>query len=137
MGRHGFQPGGFSWFELMTSDIEAAKAFYGGLFGWDAEASPMANGMEYTIWKYGDQGFGGVMALEGEQFANVPPHWMPYLTVADVDAAVAAATEHGGQVHVPPTDIPEVGRFSMVADPGGAMVYVITYAAMPEGDAAN
>jgi predicted enzyme related to lactoylglutathione lyase len=128
MARHGLQPGGFSWFDLMTTDVEAAKAFYGGLFGWTAETNPMADGNEYTSWKRGEQGFGGMMQMEGEEWAGIPSHWLPYVTVSDVDAALAAASEHGGQVHVPATDIPEVGRFSMVADPGGAMLSIIAYA---------
>jgi predicted enzyme related to lactoylglutathione lyase len=136
MARHGFAPGGFSWFELMTPDVEGAKVFYGGLFGWTAESNPMSNGVEYTSWKLGDQGFGGIMPMDGEEWANIPPHWLAYLTVNDVDAAVAAAVEHGGRVHVPPTDIAEVGRFSMIADPDGAMLSIIAYAGAPasEGD---
>ena len=58
----------------------------------------------------------------------MPPTWVPYVTVADVDALVKKVESLGGQVHMPPTDIPTVGRFAVIADPQGATINVITYA---------
>lgn len=137
MARHGFAPGGFSWFDLMTTDVEAAKAFYGELFGWTSETNDMGGGNFYTSWKRGEQGFGGMVQMDGPDWEGIPPHWGAYLTVADTDAAVAAAIEHGGQVRVPPTDIPNVGRFAMLADPGGATLSVIAYAGGMDDEASS
>jgi predicted enzyme related to lactoylglutathione lyase len=64
--------------------------------------------------------WGGFMPLQAEQ--GVPPHWISYVTVPDVDAATAKAQELGGQVAVPGTDIPSVGRFAVIASPHGATV---------------
>lgn len=117
--------GDWFWHELMTDDAEKAKAFYGGLLGWTAQ--PWENGaMPYTIWKHGDGDHGGMMAMQGPQFAGVKPQWMIYVAVADVDAAAAKVPGLGGTVHVPPTDIPQIGRFAIVVDPSGATLGLIT-----------
>lgn len=116
--------GRFVWHDLRTPAPDAAKAFYGALFGWDIRDIPMPHGTYRMISdrppEEGGQGLGGIEDLAQEEGA--PAHWIGYVTVADVDAATQAATEAGGQVHVPPTDIPEVGRFSVVADPSGGVV---------------
>lgn len=109
--------GRFVWRELMTSDVDAAKKFYGELFGWSFKASEMP-GFTYTMISAGEKGIGGMMALDAKM--PVPPHWSSYLSVADVDATVAKAKAAGGQIQVPPTDIPNVGRFAVIADPTGA-----------------
>lgn len=113
-----FTTGHFVWRELMTTDVEAAKRFYGELFGWRFEVSKMP-GMDYTLVYAGDRQIAGMMARPKDMPA--PPHWLSYVSVADVDAAVATATAKGGQVHMPPTDIPNVGRFAVVADPTGGV----------------
>ncbi len=120
-------PGAFSWCELMTTDPQAAAAFYGKLFGWKMEAMN-ATGMPYTVAKIGDAAIGGVMGMPPMAPAGMPPTWVPYVTVADVDALVKEVVSLGGKVHMPPTDIPTVGRFAVIADPTGATLNVITYA---------
>ena len=120
------QHGAFSWFELMTTDVEGAKTFYTRLFGWETEDMPMEN-LSYTITKIGDEGVGGIMPLPPET-EGAPPHWGVYVTVDDVDATVKKAEELGGRVHIPPTDIPNVGRFCVIQDPQGAFISAITYA---------
>ncbi|QQS12969.1 MAG: VOC family protein [Rhodospirillales bacterium] len=117
--------GRFVWFELMTTDQAAAKAFYAAVVGWGAMDAPMP-GMTYTMFTAGGTPIGGLMDLpEDARKAGAPPSWSGYVAVDDVDAAAAKAASLGGAVHVPPTDIPEVGRFAVVADPHGAALAMI------------
>jgi predicted enzyme related to lactoylglutathione lyase len=118
-------PGAFSWSELMTTGPEAATAFYAKLFGWQVE--PMNMGMPYNVLKVGDAAIGGIMGMPPGAPAGMPPMWMPYVTVADVDALVKQVVSLGGKVRMPPADIPSVGRFAVIADPQGAAINVITY----------
>jgi uncharacterized protein len=112
------EPGALSWTQVNTRDVEGAKAFYGAVFGWGAETSSTGEGT-YTEWKLGGRSIAGMLEM-GEDFPpEVPPHWLAYFGVADCDAAAAQIEQLGGQVHVPPTDIPE-GRFAVGADPQGA-----------------
>jgi len=118
------EPGTWSWSELLTTDIEASKAFYGEVFGWTAntqDAGPMG---EYIEWQVAGRSVGGMMQKPPMLPAEVPPFWAVYFAVADTDAAVARITELGGSVMMPPTDI-EPGRFAAVADPLGAAFNVI------------
>lgn len=110
---------GFVWYELMTSDLPAAQRFYADVAGWTVADSGMP-GMTYLLGKAGDDMVAGLMELPAEA-AGTPPGWLGYVGVADVDAAAAALAAAGGTVHRPPADIPEVGRFAVVADPQGAV----------------
>jgi predicted enzyme related to lactoylglutathione lyase len=116
--------GRFVWYELMTPDTKGAIAFYSEVIGWKTQAFEGAK-EPYTMW-VGSQGpLGGVMKLPEEaKKMGSPPHWMAHVEVADVDATVAAAKAKGAAVHVPPTNIPTVGRFSVIADPQGASLSV-------------
>lgn len=118
-------PGAACWVELMTGDAAKAKAFYTELFGWSTKESEF---MEYTEWINGGQPIGGMMPMKGEEFAGVPPHWLVYFMVNDVDATTAMAKELGGNIHVPPTDIPKTGRFSLLQDPQSAYFAVFKLA---------
>jgi predicted enzyme related to lactoylglutathione lyase len=120
------QHGAFSWFELTTTDVEGAKKFYSNLFGWDTEEMPMAD-MNYTMVKVGEEGLGGIMSIPPKAEGS-PPNWGVYVTVDDVDATAKKAEELEGKILVPPTDIPNVGRFSVLQDPQGAVISAITYA---------
>lgn len=113
------------WYELITTDTDAAKRFYGDIVGWKASAFPgPAGGQEYGIFNAGETGVGGLLKLpEG---APTGPGWFAYFHVADVDAAVAEIENAGGKVHMPAMDIPGVGRTAMVADPQGVVFYVMT-----------
>jgi predicted enzyme related to lactoylglutathione lyase len=119
------QQGAFSWCELMTTDVDAAKKFYTELLGWETE-DMSTEGMAYTVVKVAGEGVGGIMTIP-PQAQGAPPHWGAYVTVADVDATAKRAEELGGKIFVPPTDIPDVGRFSVIQDPQGATLAVITY----------
>lgn len=115
----------FIWYELMTSDPDAAGRFYGAVVGWTVQESGQP-GMDYRMWNAGGATVGGLMAIPAPAAANgMRPTWVGYLNVADVDASVAGLTAAGGSVHMPATEIPGVGRMAMVADPQGASFYVM------------
>ena len=118
--------GMFCWNELMTRDTKGAAKFYSELLGWKPAASPMP-GMEYTLWKQGEADAGGMMAMPAEVPAEVPPHWMSYVTVEDADATAARVNDLGGVLLVPPQDIPNVGRFCIIQDPSGAALGLIAF----------
>jgi predicted enzyme related to lactoylglutathione lyase len=127
-------PGTFSWQELTTPNISDAKGFYRTLFGWNTSDVPQEDGSKsstYTILKVGDEEIGGIVAIQNPQEADVA-YWTPYITVENVDATARRAQELGGTVLVPPTDVPDVGRYSVIQDPQGAEFSVIRYAAESE-----
>jgi uncharacterized protein len=114
------EPGSLTWTELSTRDTEAAKKFYTSLFGWKEKTST-GGGMTYTEFSAGDEPFAGMMEMNAQMVAmHIPPHWLSYFQVADVDATASKARELGGSVAVPPMDIPGTGRFSVIQDPAGA-----------------
>jgi predicted enzyme related to lactoylglutathione lyase len=122
--------GRFVWYELMTTDTAAARRFYGDVVGWGTRDSSMP-GMEYTLFTVGEAGIGGLMPLPDEaKKMGVPPNWSGYVAVDDVDATAARVQELGGSVHMPPRDIPEVGRFAVVADPQAA-VFILFKPSLP------
>jgi hypothetical protein len=100
----------------MTPDVEASKSFYSDLLGWSYDAAPMG---EQTYWliKKGEQHVGGVMSLAAIKKEGVPPHWMAYVSVPDVDEAAAAVKSGGGMVAAGPMDVPNMGRFAVLGDP--------------------
>jgi predicted enzyme related to lactoylglutathione lyase len=121
------QHGAFSWCELMTSDPEGAKTFYGKLFDWTLESAANAPaGVDYTMIKCADQPIGGVMAIP-QNTAGMPPHWGTYITVDDVDVTLERALDMGAKVCCPPQDITGVGRFCVLQDPQGAVFSIIAY----------
>lgn len=128
--------GRFVWYELMTPDPAAAISFYTRLIGWgtqDFEGSDPP----YTMFTREAGPLGGVMELPEEARQNgAPPHWIAYVGTPDIDATAARAQELGAQIYVPPTDIPNAGRFSVLADPQGATFAAYQSAATdsaPEG----
>jgi hypothetical protein len=108
--------GTFVWFECITDDVEASKAFYTETLGWKARELDMG-GFKYTMLGKGEASSCGVVE---PQMEGVPNHWTSYVSVDDVDAAAKRVSKHGGKVIVPPTDIPTIGRFALVQDPEGA-----------------
>lgn len=119
------QHGVFSWNELMTTDVPAAKKFYHDALGWELN-DIKAGDMGYTMAKVGGQEVAGIMALPADA-GGAPPAWGSYVTVDDVDARVQRVQSLGGKLHVAPRDIPNIGRFAVIADPQGAMFAMITY----------
>jgi predicted enzyme related to lactoylglutathione lyase len=116
--------GTFCWEELSTSDPAAAAKFYSAAFGYTIEEVPMAETGTYRILKRGDRQTAGIMkTMPG---APPQPHWLTYLAVKNVDESTKNAKELGAQVHMPPTDIPKIGRFSVLGDPTGAAIALFT-----------
>ena len=126
-------PGIFVWHDLMTPDVEAAKAFYTKVAPWDTQA--WDGSMPYTMWTANGNPIGGVMALPPD--AGAPPHWLAYVSTADVDATARRAEQLGARVMVPPSEIPNVGRFAVLSDPQGAAfaIYASAHGAPPPPDA--
>jgi predicted enzyme related to lactoylglutathione lyase len=123
----------FIWYELMTSDQEAAEAFYRAVVGWKMVDAGQPR-MRYTILSAGDRGMGGLLALPTEACeAGARPGWLGYVGVPDTDGAAKRIVEAGGAIHRHPADIPNVGRFAVVADPGGAVFMLLT--PLPREDA--
>lgn len=117
------EPGALCWTELATRDAKASQAFYTRLFGWTSQA-PTDPAMPYFEWVLDGTRFGGMMEISehwGPGWKDIPSHWMVYFMVKDVDERTARAQALGATVHVPPRDIPKVGRFSVIADPQGAV----------------
>jgi predicted enzyme related to lactoylglutathione lyase len=118
--------GQFVWYELMTTDPDAAQAFYSDVVGWTAADSGMPD-MSYTLFKAGDQEVAGLMELPQEaREAGGRPFWLGYVAVDDTDASAEKVKETGGTIHRMPADIPGVGRFALVADPQGAVFALFT-----------
>lgn len=115
-------PSNFFWYELITSDLDAAEAFYTKVVGWEPE-SWSGPDMRYVIVKPkgSERGVGGLMTIPDEAAKmGARPMWLGYIHTKDVDAATAGLTKAGGTVQREPSDIPEIGRFSVVSDPQGA-----------------
>jgi predicted enzyme related to lactoylglutathione lyase len=110
------EPVSLSWNELDTRDPDRAIAFYTEVFGWSADTH--TEPMPYTEWKLDGDTIGGMMPMPPMVPAEVPSFWLTYFAVADVDASSARVQELGGAVLMPAMDI-DVGRFAVVADPGG------------------
>jgi uncharacterized protein len=116
----------FVWYELMTTDMNAAEAFYGAVIGWGRQAWGEP-GTPYTLMSAGGATVAGLMPLpDAVREAGGRPGWLGYIGVEDVDAATDGVRRAGGAVHRAPADIPNVGRFSVVADPQAAMFMLFT-----------
>ena len=118
----------WSWSECVTRDVDRAKSFYTGVFGW--KATPF-EGMDYTVFENDGRGIGGCMAMPEAMPKEAPSFWLTYFSVADADAAAAKARDLGGNVAGQPTDIPNVGRFAVVTDPQGATFGVFQTTGQP------
>lgn len=124
------QHGDFIWYELLTSDADAAGDFYGKVVGWTSTSAGQP-GMDYRFFSSGDgsdtkDGVGGYMAITPEMAeGGAHPGWVGYIAVDDVDASLASITGAGGSVLMPAMDLEGVGRMAMVADPQGVPFYVM------------
>lgn len=117
--------GRFVWYELVTTNIEATKAFYANVVGWGAR-DVVIPGSTYSLFTVGNDPVAGVMNLpDGATRTETPPHWIGYVEVDDVDVAVDQIKRLGGAVRVAPTNIPEISRFSVVADPQMATLALV------------
>lgn len=112
--------GSFSWTDLATNDVAAAKKFYGELFGWTFDDMPSGPGMTYSMCKLGDK-VACALYAKGADMRDVPNHWAAYVTVDDVEAATKKAATVG-KVVKEPFDVMDAGRMSVVVDPSGAHI---------------
>jgi len=122
--RSSYAQGTPNWVDLSTTDHEAAKTFYGELFGWTFDDQPIpGSDTVYSMALKGDGVVGAISAQSAETAAqNVPPMWNTYLAVDDVDAALARADAAGGKIAMPAFDVMDAGRMAFVIDPSGAPV---------------
>jgi predicted enzyme related to lactoylglutathione lyase len=117
--RTSYEPGTFSWSELVTSDAAAAKHFYTSLFGWEYDDMPIPDGPAYSMAKRDGQTVAALYASDEQ-----PPHWNCYVTVESADDAAAKAKELGANVMAEPFDVMDAGRMAVFADPTGAVLSV-------------
>jgi predicted enzyme related to lactoylglutathione lyase len=110
-------PGKFVWFEHVSNDIAAARAFYERLFGWNTEMMAMPGGTPYAMIHNGETGIGGYAQAR----SGAPTQWLSYLSVGDVDSSYKAAIAAGAKSVVAPMDVGPVGRMATVADPTGGV----------------
>ncbi|GAA2748145.1 VOC family protein [Kitasatospora cinereorecta] len=120
------EPGSLGWIELATRDTAGAREFYHRVFGWS-----VAIGEMYTQWGIAGHDFGGMLDMSDQFPADVPPYWMPYFAVADVDVTAERAAVLGATVSLPPTDVPDGPRLSVLRDPQGAAFGI--HVADPQG----
>ena len=123
--------GRFIWHELLTTDTAAAAAFYPKVVPWRTQPSNMPG---YTIFMAGGMQVGGLMALPADA-SSTPAHWLVYIGTPNVDATCTQAQGLGGRICKAATDIPNVGRFAVLADPQGATFAVFTPSGAPPGPA--
>jgi uncharacterized protein len=113
--------GDFIWYELMTTDADAAAAFYAGVLPWT-----VGDQHDYREIKVGDEHIGGILPLAGEMtMQGARPAWVGYVQVEDVDKMIDSIEQAGGRILMPARELPEAGRFAMVADPQGAAFYLM------------
>jgi predicted enzyme related to lactoylglutathione lyase len=118
--------GTFVWHENKSNDVEKAKDFYTQLLGWELEVWKPGE-VDYPMIKVGDQMHGGFSTAQGD----APSHWLGHVLVTDVDETARRAEAAGGRILFGPEDMPEIGRFALIADPQGATISLHS----PEGDA--
>ena len=125
------EPNTYSWNELQTRDLDAAKPFYSQVFGWDYDVQDMGPMGEYVVIKGGteNQGMGGLMTMPADVPEQVPNYWAVYFLVADIDDTVAKINAAGGTVVNGPFPIPGVGKTAVVHDPSNGGFQVL----QPEG----
>jgi hypothetical protein len=120
--------GRFVWHDFMTADAKAAAKFYTQLFGWKTRDVDMGPDGTYTIISAGEREIGGFWPMKQK---DVPPHWVGYVATDDVDGLIEKAKAQGATVHVPPQDIPKIGRFAVLADAQGAVFSPMKFAQLP------
>jgi predicted enzyme related to lactoylglutathione lyase len=111
--------GQFCWNELATPNVAKAKDFYGKVFGWQFEDHDMGE-MTYTIAKNQDKEFAGIWNIPSNQQNEIPPHWMAYILVSDVDQALEKAKQNGAKEIKGVSKAGDKGRFAVIVDPTGA-----------------
>ncbi|MGV9251883.1 VOC family protein [Streptomyces sp. NPDC003697] len=116
-------PGALGWVELATRDVDRARDFYTRAFGWNVNSSQW-----YTQWTVQGEDFGGVTTMDERFPADMPPHWLPYFAVSNVNTSADKALREGGKALVEPTDVRDGPRIAVLRDPQGAPfgIYEVT-----------
>src|SRR5260221_14019546 len=115
-------PGRFCWFELATTDQAGAKQFYQSLFGWDVQDTPMGPGEMYSSFRQQGRDVAAAYAMRPDQrAAGLPPAWLIYIRVDDVDDSTTSAAGAGAKITMSPLDVMDLGRMALAQDPTGAM----------------
>lgn len=118
-----YPPGTFSWADNASTNADAAKAFYLGLFGWSKIEVPMGDDATYTMFQHQGQNAAALAPMQPEvQAMGIPSHWNNYVTVDDVDALVSVVTDNGGSIVFGPLDVFDSGRMIQIQDPTGATI---------------
>jgi uncharacterized protein len=134
--RTSYPPGTFCWVDLAAADPDAAKRFYGELFGWAMEDLD-AGGRTYTICRLDGASVAGFFEMTPQMRAQAPPFWSSHVAVADADTAAARARELGATVLDEPVDVGPVGRMAVVRDPRGAVLSLWQPRARPGAERVN
>lgn len=113
--------GEFCWNELATSNIQAAKDFYGKVFGWEFSDHDMGE-MTYTMIKLKNKEFGGMWSIPKDQQKQIPPHWMAYILVENLDESLNKALSQDASIVKPASNAGDFGRFAIITDPTGAHI---------------
>lgn len=121
--RDSYENGVFSWVDLLTTDPEAAKAFYSQLFNWKFQDMPVPDAPPYSMAFKNERSVAALFLMpEDMRSQNIPPYWQSYINVEDLDASVKKCEAHGATIIDPPCDIMEAGRMAIIKDPTEAMV---------------
>lgn len=124
------------WSELATRDVEAAKAHFAAVAGWTFKEMPMAGGdYTYTIASVDGRDVAGLMDVALVGNAGVPPHWLTYIAVDDLAAAVRNVEATGGSIVRPPFEVPTIGRIAVVREPSGAVCGLLEPETLPQWSA--
>ncbi len=121
--RERYVPGAFCWVDLATTDPAGAKAFYGELFGWEAEDMPAGEAGTYTMLRLGGDEVCALYEMDAARSEQgIPPYWFSYVSVESADAAASRARELGGTVYGEAFDVLDAGRMAVIQDPTGAVL---------------
>jgi predicted enzyme related to lactoylglutathione lyase len=110
--------GRFVWHDLLSTAVDDSLAFFTAVFAWSVHEREVADLGKYRVIRCGDRDIGGIVPLDRSY--GLPSHWISYVTVDSVDEVVRRAPDLGAKVGVPGVDIPGIGRFALLQDPGGA-----------------
>ncbi|MBN9378647.1 MAG: glyoxalase [Chlamydiales bacterium 38-26] len=113
--------GEFCWTELLTPHAQAAKDFYGNVFGWEFSDHKMDDST-YTMFKRQDQEFGGIWQIPKDQENDIPPHWLTYILVKNIEESLEKALNYGATVIKPISKAGDFGWMAIIKDPTGAQV---------------
>lgn len=115
------KPGDFCWTELATADVKAAKDFYGKTFGWTFTDHDMGD-YNYIMIKINGKDYGGIWEIPKDQQKQIPPHWINYILVKNLEEAVEKVKKNGAKVLKPITQAGDMGRLVILQDPAGAHI---------------